>query len=317
MRPALRALARAVGLLVIASCREESAIPPERLHLELLCDAREVEFGSPFELRCVRRHARGLAPEAFDPRSLAPLVVEERARTVREDAVTREEVIVLEARAFALEKIVLGPIVWRAVVSSSGEELVARSARTEIAVRSSLRPTDGPEPELPFAPRKPRALWPAWLAGGAVVLALGAFAALRLRRARPAQPAPLAAAPSEPLHERLARELAALAERGAEAEADRSAAARFATELARLVRASLATRGEVPAEVLTSAELATRLAAHAGTSEAERRALEALLRRCEWIQFARAGLRAGEASELIGAAERFVAALRPREELAS
>ncbi|MBK9383451.1 MAG: hypothetical protein IPN34_01305 [Planctomycetes bacterium] len=303
-------------LALLSACGEREAIPRARLHWELSTAVREVDFGSAFELRCVRRHARALEPEPFDARALAPLVVEERSRALREDDEMREETLILEARAFVLERVVLAPLLWRAIQREDGAEITARTERLELAVRSSLRPNDGAEPELPFAPRAPRATWPLWVAAGTLLLGVLAFAARRRRARAPVVAAPLELAPSEPAHARLSRELAALAAHGAAAEADRGEAARFATALARLAREALAARLALPAEVLTRAEIESRLARLAGASEAERRAIDALLRRCEWVQFARAGLRAGEAAALLEAAEPLVAALRPPAEVA-
>ncbi|MBL8896608.1 MAG: hypothetical protein JNM84_03225 [Planctomycetes bacterium] len=315
-RHAAKVAASALALLMFAAlvgCSDQRPIPRATLHWELSTTAREVVFGAPFELRCVRRHARSLDPEPFDPRALAPLVVEERERLVREDEEMREETLLLEARAFTLERVVLGPLLWRAIQRSDGAEQLARTQRLELAVRSSLRPGDGPQPELPFAPRMPRATWPLWLAAAAALGALAFLARRQLRRAPRVAPAPPVVA-SEPVHERLARELAALAAEGSAAERDRGEAARFATALARIAREALATRLELPAEVLTRAEIEAHLARDPATNARERADIDALLRRCEWIQFARAGLRSGEPAALIAATTALVEALQPRAE---
>lgn len=300
------------ALLALASCGEGGAIPRERLSLELRCAVSEVEFGVPFELRIVRRHARELELDAFDPRSLAPLVAELRSRRVREDEATREEVLELEARAFALHRVSIPALVASARDRSSGAGHEARSAGLELAVRSSLPPGDGGAPELPFAPRARRATWPYLLGGAAVALLAGlALAARRLRRERPAAPPPPPPEPAEPLHLALARELAALEGERAAAESDRAAAARFASALARIARAAIAERTELAAEVLTRAELVRALARSEHVRPETARSLDGWLARCERAQFARSGFAPGESEALLATARELLAALGP------
>lgn len=131
--------------------------------------AGEVEFGAPFPVRVVRGWDASLDPAEvaeWRDESLAPLVAT-TLRTLRSRRGDRiEEVREVEARAFALGELSVGP----------GERLL---------VRSSLPVADGGVAELPCGLLEPpSSSWKGPVAAIAIVLLAAALATIALRSRR-------------------------------------------------------------------------------------------------------------------------------------
>jgi hypothetical protein len=258
--------------------------------------------GRSFPLTVVRVHDARLVPEAFDERSLSPLVVRLEARSRREDGTRVEETRRYRAYAFEPGETVVPAPELRARPRAGGAERSVRGEPLRLRVEATLDPAAPGPPELPGEPLSRPFPWAAALAGLGLSLLAGSAALLasRRRRARAAPPAaaaPVAPPPPPDASTRALGRLAAIAARGGP-----PADAVAATAL--VVREYAADRFGVPALRRTSAELASSLRSRVAADA--RAALAQALATADAAKFAAHVPSAAERDEALGRATAFV-----------
>ena len=195
MRPGLLATV----LLGIASCGAPTMpIPEVDLWMRVEAPARPIVPGRGFDLRVARVWEKALTPKPFDPRALAPLVVQPLATSRREDKNRIEETQRFRAYAFVREDVTVRALPFVATRADGSTQSV-RSARTTLRVTPALDAKQPGAPELP-GPLPPEPLPLGWMVAAAVLL-LVTMGAARSRRPRSGPAA--SRAPPATLHARI------------------------------------------------------------------------------------------------------------------
>ncbi len=175
------------ALFLLAACG--AGDPPPHVDLAYRVEASRdaVETGRGFPIRIVRGWSKGLVPEAFDVRTLAPLTLHALGVERQEDDTHVQETLHYRAHAFTLRDVQLGGLVLRALPRDGGplHEVVADPL--DIVVRPTL-PADAGAPELPGDPLPdPPSRWPL-VAALVALLGLGGIFLRRVSR-HPVAPA--------------------------------------------------------------------------------------------------------------------------------
>lgn len=296
-------------LLALAACGGGTPLAETDLEVRVLLgaggEAEPVLPGRAFPLSVVRTWRADLTPEAFEERSLAPLVLVLSGVSRREDRGRVEETRRYDAYAFAREDVRVPQVVLRASPPDGGPPLKATSQRFRLRVEPSVEARAPGPPELPEGLLPPPGRPWAWIAAGLgllVATALGFVARRRAGRRHPPSGAPAPAAPAPPAPHALA--LARLAALAAAAPGDAASRARDVEALADALRDYVAGTTGVPARTRTSEEL---LGALPAAFEPQREALRGLLARCDLVKFA---THAPSAAERAAALEQATAIVR-------
>ncbi len=274
----------AASLIVVAfalsACGRERAPASSSLDVVLSGVPASVTFGAPFDISVTRTWPTDVSAAAFDPATLAPLVVD----GLRHDTDAADEQVtetwVLRARVLEVgEFLVRGPVLT--VAAPGRAERQVRADDAPIRIVSGLDDDDDGSAELPDEVLElPTSLTAWWLAALAGLLVL-----LWARpRKRPEAPEPVGVQLGD--RERLVR-LAALEPR-TDAEWDA-----FAGELADIVR------GAADASA-TSEEVLARL------EDGQRAAASDVLALCDGVKFARARPTARRRAAVVEAARGLV-----------
>ena len=291
-------------LLAASACGGGPPIPPADLLLRVTAGSEEVETGKAFPLTVVRVWSKQFEPQAWDDRTLAPLVVRLESENLREDDARVEETRVYRGYAMSRSDVVVRSPSFTAQPKSGGAARTVKAEGLRFRVKSSLDAKAPGAPELPGEPEQEPSTWPWWLAGGAGALALlGAWFVLRRRPAAPPAPPPLAAraAPAAP-HIAALDALQRLRERTTDRPGDRCT---DVAEVSDIVRAYAAERFAVRTAGRTSEELL------AAPTLDRRDLLAQVLGPCDSVKFAAHLPTTEERAVLLDAAEVYVRATAP------
>jgi len=148
-----------LAIVIVVGCSRNEPIPEVDLALTLFAETHEVEFGKAFPLTVTRIWSKGLLPESWNDRALAPLTAHLKSCTQREDAVRIEEKRHYSCYAFAAGKIVVPAPRLGARIKNSNEEQQALGNELVFTVLSSLSAETQHQPEYPGKPMQEPFSW--------------------------------------------------------------------------------------------------------------------------------------------------------------
>ena len=269
----------------------------DQLGLSITAGTSDVELGKAFPLTVVRNWMTCLTPQAFDERSLAPLVARLESSSIQTTDDWTDETRHYAAYAFTPDSVTVAAVSFEARSNDSRLVRPKKSEPLHLRVRSQLDPKSPGVPEAP-GPMLPRSHpWLTWSLVGAAVAALGGLTWWRRRRSVRRTPVPIEPpAPVGPGPDVAALEgLARLRARN-RAEID-------VVEASDIVRTYAALRFGVRANEMTTRELVASMAQDGTT-------LGAVLGPSDLVKFADHVPTTDERSHVLDAAESFVRATR-------
>ncbi len=243
----MRRAAFALLLLLSASCgKAQAPLPTVDVRIQVEAETRRVHPGEGFRLDVVRTWKRELDPSPWDDGMLSPLVVREESVERRDDGRRIQERRRFRAYVFSLKDARVPAVPFAARPADGGELRIAASRPLRLRVEPELDPKAPGMPELPGALPGARGPWGPLLVGLGLLLAVGAFVAVRRRSLEPPSTPPEPhVAPEVRAHQALAR---IREQEGSDPVAD-------IETIARIVRDFAGARFGVDAEALTSEEL--------------------------------------------------------------
>jgi len=248
---------------VIGGCGGGPPIPAEDLLLRITLGHEEVGLGRAFPITVLRVWSKELLPGAWNDRTLAPLALRLERIERREDDSRIEERRHYVGYAFSLADLSIAAPKFVARPKAGGPDRITAATPLSLRVRPELDPlAPGPPdlPDLPAEQRSRRWLWTLLL----LLLTLAALVLVRRAR-RPAATAPA----QDPGMVAVARLRALHGEAPGVA---------VYLELANLLRAYLSARFGLPADEMTTEEIAAGGAGRARFAE--------VLARCDLVKFA-------------------------------
>jgi len=266
-----------IVLGTLPACGGRGAIPEVDLLVTVSVGKTQVHIGEGFPVTVTRVWRKDIEPSPWDDGVLSPLVVRARGVKRREDRLRVEETRTFRGHAFTLQDVTIPPVLLVGRSIGGSGKLVTRSAAVPLTVMPVLDPQAPGPPELPDAPQPRRPAWPTILLASLLALGLaGVF--VRRRFAHRSSYAPRDESESGRFTEEQAlSQLEALRAASPttddERRTDRAA-------VAAVIRAYVAERFSIPAEVRTSEELV------ASASAARQDMLRCVLVPCDRVKFA-------------------------------